>query len=156
MKRERFKAVPAVYLFICKEGDILLTRRCNTGYEDGKYMVPSGHVEDGEPLREAAARETMEEVGLAVRPEDLRLVHVMYRAPHDSTGARADFFFTTEQYDGEARNMEPDKCDEVGWFPAARLPDNTVAYLRAAIEASQRGDVLTEWGWERGNNKNTA
>ena len=48
MLKDRNKAVPAVYL-ILKEGDkILLGRRVNTGYHDGDYTVPSGHVEAGE------------------------------------------------------------------------------------------------------------
>lgn len=75
--RERHKAVPAVYLFLKKDGRIFLMRRMNTGYEDGNYMVPSGHVEKGESLTDAMIRETMEEVGVSVRKEDLRLVHTV-------------------------------------------------------------------------------
>ncbi|OHA04060.1 MAG: NUDIX hydrolase [Candidatus Sungbacteria bacterium RIFCSPLOWO2_02_FULL_54_10] len=145
--RERFKVVPAVYLFLSKDGNILLTRRLNTGYEDGKYMVPSGHVEVGESLTSAIMREVMEEVGVAVRPEDLRLVHVMYRAKHDETGERADFFFTADQWEGEPHNRESEKCDEVAWFPADHLPDNTVEYLRHAIACAAKGEMLSEWGW---------
>lgn len=147
--KERFKAVPAVYLFLKKDGKIFLTRRCNTGYKDGEYMVPSGHVEAGESLRAAMMREAMEEVGVAVRPEDLRLVHVMYRAAHDATGERADFFFDTPAWEGEPRNCEPDKCDEVGWFSLDRLPENTVGYLVDAITAASRGVSLLELGWDR-------
>ncbi|MEK7099438.1 MAG: NUDIX domain-containing protein [Patescibacteria group bacterium] len=147
MARERFKTVPAVYLFLYKKGNILLTRRYQTGYEDGKYMVPSGHVEAGESLCSAVVRETGEEVGLSVRPEDLRLAYIMYRAPHDETGTRSDFFFTAERYAGEPRNREPEKCDEVGWFPADNLPENTVAYLRHAIEHARKGGMFCDWGW---------
>ena len=146
--KERFKAVPAVYLFLKKDGNIFLTRRFNTGYKDGEYMVPSGHVEAGESLCAAMAREAMEEVGVLVRPVDLRLVHVMYRAAADATGERADFFFDTASWEGEPRNCEPDKCDEVGWFPLYRLPQNTVGYLTDAIAASSRGVPLLELGWD--------
>jgi hypothetical protein len=34
---ERFKLVSAVHLFFIRDGKILLLRRFNTGYEDGKY-----------------------------------------------------------------------------------------------------------------------
>lgn len=145
--RERFKIVPAVYLFLKKDGDILLTRRFNTGYKDGEYMVPSGHVEKGESLRDAMIREAMEEVGVSVRPEDLHMTHVMYRAPSDSTGTRADFFFDAASWEGEPRNCEPHKCDEVAWFPLDRLPENTVGYLVEAIAASKHGIPLLERGW---------
>lgn len=52
MSKERPKAVPAVYLFMRNGNEILLMRRQNTGYFDGWYSVPSGHVEVGElPLQ---------------------------------------------------------------------------------------------------------
>lgn len=147
MVRERHKVVPAVYCFLQKNGKILLTRRMNTGYEDGKYMVPSGHVEKGESLTAATVRETMEEVGVSVRPEDLRLVHTMYRPSHDATGERADFFFEAEKWQGEPQNCEPEKCDEVGWFPLGNLPENIVEYLHIAIVAAAEGILLSEPWW---------
>lgn len=146
--KERFKVVPAVYIFLEKDGGILLTRRYNTGYKDGEYMVPSGHVEKGESLRDAMIREAMEEVGVTVRREDMELVHVMYRAAEDATGERADFFFKPASWKGEPRNCEPHKCDEVAWFPLDRLPENTVGYLTDAISAARRGVSLLEMGWE--------
>ena len=146
--KERFKAVPAVYVFLKKDGKILLTRRYNTGYKDGEYMVPSGHVEKGESLRDAMIREAMEEVGVTLKRDDMRLAHVMYRAAADATGERADFFFDAASWEGEPRNCEPHKCDEVAWFPLDRLPENTVGYLTEAIAASNRGIPLLEIGWE--------
>lgn len=110
-------------------------------------MVPSGHVEKGESLRSALAREAMEEVGVAIKKEDLRLVHTMYRAAHDETGERADFFFVAGRWDGEPENKESDKCDEVAWFPLDHLPENTVEYLKSAIRAWIGGEILSEWGW---------
>lgn len=146
--KERFKAVPAVYLFLKRDGKLLLTLRQNTGYKDGEYMVPSGHAEAGETLREACCREVMEEVGVAVSPEDLRLVHTMYRRADDgSDSARADFFFEAASWRGEPRNCEPHKCREVAWFPEGRLPPNTVRYLCAAFAAAGRGERLSESGW---------
>lgn len=146
-KTERHKAVPAVYVFLVRDGKLLLTRRKNTGYEDGNYMVPSGHVEKGESLREAMAREAMEEVGVALKKDNLHFAHVMYRAAHDETGERADFFFTAEHWEGEPRNMEPEKCDEVAWFPFSNLPANTVRYLKSAVQKWIAGESLSEWEW---------
>ena len=72
MKRERNKAVPAVYLILERDdGCILLMRRCNTGYQDGNYNLPSGHVEDGELPKAAMVREAKEEIGIDVAQEDL-------------------------------------------------------------------------------------
>lgn len=147
MARERHKVVPAVYLFLKKDGGILLTRRMNTGYEDGNYMVPSGHVEKGESLTDAVVRETAEEVGVVVLKENLHLVHTMYRAAHDATGERADFFFEASRWEGEPYNKEPEKCDEVAWFPLGALPKNIVGYLRIAINSAEQDAPLSELGW---------
>lgn len=54
----------AVHIFLLRGEEVLLFRRCNTGYEDGKLSVVAGHVEPGEALTQAAIRETCEEVGL--------------------------------------------------------------------------------------------
>ncbi len=41
---ERFTVPVSVHVFLTKDDDILLLRRCNTGYEDGNYSVPAGHL----------------------------------------------------------------------------------------------------------------
>ena len=63
MTRDRNKAVPASYLFLQKGDGILLMRRQNSGYYDGWYTVPAGHVEAGELPVDALLREAKEEIG---------------------------------------------------------------------------------------------
>ena len=67
----RNKAVPAVYILLEQGGKVLLGRRCNTGYQDGNYQVPAGHVEEGELPTEAIIRETKEEVNVDLAPSRL-------------------------------------------------------------------------------------
>ena len=45
MAKERNKIIPASYAVLIKDNKVLLVRRFNTGYEDGKYSLPAGHVE---------------------------------------------------------------------------------------------------------------
>ncbi|OGG14305.1 hypothetical protein A2875_01995 [Candidatus Gottesmanbacteria bacterium RIFCSPHIGHO2_01_FULL_46_14] len=53
--RDRFKMIASSYLLCIRDDMILLSRRHNTGYEDGNYSLPAGHVEDDELLTAAAA-----------------------------------------------------------------------------------------------------
>ncbi len=143
---ERNKAVTAVYLFLKKDGKILLLRRCNTGYQDGNYQVPAGHIDAGELPTEAAIREGKEEVCIDITKKDLRLVHTSFRPKHDNTGDRVDYFFEITHWGGEINNGEPEKCDELCWVNPSNLPENTTPHVRVAIECAERGEIFSELG----------
>ncbi len=145
--KERFKLIPSIYLLLVKEGKILLSRRFQTGYEDGNYGLPSGHAEGGETIREAVAREAAEEVGVQIVPDDLHLALTMHRWCGDHE--RVDFFFTASRVHGEVKNMELNKCDDLQWFPLQQLPENTIAYIRHAIECYDKGVTYCEFGWNK-------
>ena len=141
---ERFKLVPETHLLLVRDGRILLLRRCNTDYEDGKYGVIAGHMEDGETAREAICREAREEAGIELAPDDLAFAQVVHRADR---GQRVGFFFEARRWRGEPRNMEPHKADDFRWFPLDALPENMVPYVRAAIERWRAGVLYGESGW---------
>ena len=52
------------------QGRVLLGRRAGTGLAEGLWNLPGGHVEPGESVAQAGARETAEEVGVLVRVVD--------------------------------------------------------------------------------------
>ena len=138
----------AVHLLLLRGDDVLLVRRSNTGYEDGRLSVVAGHVEAGESITEATIREASEEVGVRLSRDRLRVVGVMHRKSHDE---RVDFFLTYRLGpDGqEPQNREPEKCSELVWANPARLPDDTIPYVRAGIESFGKNDVwFQEFGWE--------
>ena len=62
---ERHKNIPACYLYLKKNNQILLLRRFNTGFEDGNYFFVSGHLDGGESFTDAMIREAKEEAGEA-------------------------------------------------------------------------------------------
>ncbi|RJQ36896.1 NUDIX domain-containing protein [Candidatus Parcubacteria bacterium] len=142
--KDRHKAVPAVYLILHRDGGILLSRRINTGYYDGWYTVPSGHIEAGELPLQAMAREAMEEISITFDPAAARLVHTMYRAKHDKTGERVDLFFLVEQWQGEPQNREPHKCDELRWFSLDALPANLMHHVAIGIRNWRGGMPYAE------------
>lgn len=142
--KERNKAVPAVYLFLEKEGKILLHLRQNTGYMDGNWDVPAGHVEESELPTAAMVREAKEEIGITLRPEDLKPALAMYKVKHDTTGDRADYFFRATRWEGEITNMEPQKCADIKWFDPTMLPLNMTPHIREAIDCVLKGISYTE------------
>lgn len=141
---ERFKINAAVYLLLLKEGKVLLSRRFNTGYMDGGYSLPAGHLEEGETLTACMRREAEEEVGIQLDTKNLKLVHVMHRK---TNRFYIDCFFTVHSWVGEPRVCEPDKCDRVEWFELIHLPDNILPYVKLAIENSQKNILFSELGW---------
>lgn len=143
--RKNFPYVGSAYLFLIKDGKILLQRRFQTGFEDGNYGVPAGHLDGGETATTGCAREIKEEIGIVIKPKDISVVHVMHRkAANDE---RIDFFCSASQYSGEIINTEPDKCDDLSWFELANLPNNMVPYVKIALNQSQSGIFYSEYGW---------
>ncbi len=142
--KERHKVVPASYLFLHRGNTILLMLRKNTGYYDGWYTVPSGHVEKGELPSEGMIREAKEEIGLDLDPASLRACHVMYRASHDETGERADYFFNCLTWQGEPQNVEPEKCAELAWFSVDALPENLMHHVKDALTSINAGIFYSE------------
>ncbi len=136
--------IPTGVLVLCeRQGKILMLRRAGTGFFDGQYSLPGGHVEAGESLRAAAQRELREETGLEVDLPALKLLGAVHRL---SDTSRVDFFVRAERFSGEARILEPDKCDRLEWHDPRHLPERTVAYVRAALEAGAPPWVF-ETGW---------
>jgi 8-oxo-dGTP diphosphatase len=141
----RFAVVPAVHLLLGRGDEVLLQRRFNTGYEDGNYSVPAGHLDGGEPATLAMVREAREETGITLAPADLAVAHVMHR--HEAGEERFDLFLAAAAWAGEPRIMEPHKCDELRWCRPDALPPNTVPYVRAALAAVARSAPYSEFGW---------
>lgn len=141
----RFKSILAVYLVLLRDNHILLLRRHNTGYEDGNYSLPAGHVEENETIMSALVREAYEEAGIEVEPNNCVLKHVMYRKTDQE---RADFFFICTSWKGEIFNKEPEKCSDLNWFQLEELPSNTIPYIAKALRCIKEEITYSEEGWE--------
>ncbi|MEU3479609.1 phosphotransferase [Streptomyces sp. NPDC033754] len=132
-----------VHLIAVREGatgpEVLLSRRAGAVYAAGCWHLPSGHL-DGpyEDVVVALVRETREETGVRVDPDDVHAaVAVHHRAPGGS--ARVGFFFEVRRWSGTPKIMEPEVCDAMGWFPFDALPEPMVAYCRAGLDAYLAG-----------------
>lgn len=107
-------------VFVIRDGKLLLGKRKGAAGE-GMWGLPGGHLEDGENMADAAARELKEETSLeAKRFTFLNLVN-------DNTNETRHYVqvgFLAEGAEGEPRLMEPERCFEWQWFPLDSLPEN--------------------------------
>ena len=148
MTKKRHQNIPASYLTLFKDNKILLLKRCNTGYEDGNYSLVAGHVDPNETFTQCIIREAEEEAGILLKPEDLKVVHVMHRNSGTAeNNERVDVFFIAEKWDGEIINKEPHKCDDLSWFDLDSIPENVIPYIRQAIEGIKNKIYYSEHGW---------
>jgi 8-oxo-dGTP pyrophosphatase MutT (NUDIX family) len=143
---ERLKVPVAVHLLLFKDDQILLSRRYNTGWNDGNYGVVSGHIDGDETMYEAMKREASEEAGIDILEEDLEIVQVMHRKKTDEE--RIDYFLICKKYNGTITNTEPNKCDDLSFFNINNLPDNMVEYVKAGIENYMAGIKFSQYGWD--------
>jgi len=148
MPKERFRTAIAAYL-VLRDGDkVLLSKRANTGWMDGMYSMVSGHIEADETPVQALIREAREEAGIEVRPEDLKMIHIsMRQRASKDDNAYVDFYLECTRWQGEIRNMEPEKCAGLEWFPLSQLPDNIIPVYMQVFAAIARGEMYSEDGW---------
>ncbi len=89
-----------------------MLRYQQTGYEDGSYSLIVGHVERDEGITTALIREAAEEVGVTLDEQGVKFLSVMQRKGADGL-VYLDFFSSAERWEGEVRNCEPAKCDDL-------------------------------------------
>jgi 8-oxo-dGTP pyrophosphatase MutT (NUDIX family) len=138
-----------VFLVLHDGDEVLLALRQNTGYHDGLWNLPSGKLEHGEDAVSGMIREAREEVGLRLRPDQVRLattVHHWASPSHARVGLVFAAAFDPGGH-GSPVNAEPHKCGGIGWFPASGLPPNMSDYSADCIQAYLDGVTFRLSGW---------
>lgn len=145
MSEDRHTVIPAVWVFVTNEkNEIFLLRRANTGWRDGYWTVPAGHVEKDEGPTGAAVRELEEEAGLHIEPSQLENPLVYFYPADDRQFERVSVFFTLKEYTGTPKNAEPHKADQSGWFDIDNLPEKLPPLLKRAIFDISQGVSYSE------------
>ncbi|MBI5614596.1 NUDIX domain-containing protein [Candidatus Gottesmanbacteria bacterium] len=113
----------AVGVFIINdEGKVFLTKRSkHATNERGTWEIPGGKVNFGETLQDAAKREAKEEYDI-----DIKIIKQFPAQDHFIPEEKQHWVPTSFHCkiigDKMPRIMEPDKCDEIGWFSFDALP----------------------------------
>lgn len=116
---------------ILREGRLLLVKRRGAP-EAGSWSFPGGKVDPFEPTEVAAARETAEELGIAVGP--LKLLCVVDLIDREADAHWVSPVYRADRFTGEPRIVEPHKHEALGWFALDALP----VPLSKAVEVAAR------------------
>jgi mutator protein MutT len=129
----------AVFGVMKRDNQYFLMQRANTGFRDGFYTLPSGHVEMGESPSAALQREVKEEAGVDIDPSNITFVHAMY-----NTDRYADYYFLISGWKGEPTNAEPEKCSGTRWASLDELESEIVPKVAIALEHIEKNIPFSE------------
>jgi 8-oxo-dGTP diphosphatase len=114
-------------VMVLREGKILLGQRHpdpekagSIFHGEGTWTMPGGKLHFGESFEEGAAREILEETGLAIEQDKLKLIAV-----NNDRITDAHFITMGLLYEGEVAEpkvMEPDEITKWDWFALDSLP----------------------------------
>lgn len=129
--------------------EVLLQRRKNTGFMDGKWDLScSGHVEHGENMTQAAVREANEELGVVISPDKMKFFVLIHKRDEECDLTYFNAYFACEKFLGEPKICEIEKCSELKWFDLDNLPDDLIDDRKQAVKAYKNGKHYIEYGWK--------
>jgi 8-oxo-dGTP diphosphatase len=118
-----------VGIMILKDNKVLLGKR-NSDPEkadsklhgENTWTMPGGKLDFQEELEEAVLRETLEETGIKISKEKLKIISVTNDRVEDAHFVTIGFL--CQDVEGEAKVMEPDEIIEWKWFDLNSLPSS--------------------------------
>lgn len=120
-------------LIMNDKNEVLLKKRSGKSKNDiGAWERPGGTVEYGEKAETSMLREAKEELGINIK--------IIGYFPHTDHFLKKDkehwigLSFLGVIKSGKPKNMEPHKCDEIGWFHIEKLPKNLAQPTRESID----------------------
>lgn len=117
---------------IVQDGRLLLVRRLRAP-EAGCWGLPGGKVDWLEPVEQAVRREIEEE--LAIRLTALQLLCVVDQIDAQRGEHWLTPVYLAETFEGQVRNVEPEKHSDVAWFALDSLPEPLTMATRRALSA---------------------
>lgn len=120
-------------IIINDEGKVFLAKRGQRAKnERGKWEFPGGGVEFGETMADCIKREIYEEYGIVITLVD-QLEALDHLIPEEKQHWVA-VTFIAKIAQGKPKIMEPEKCDEIGWFGLESLPQPMSIVSTASLD----------------------
>lgn len=130
--------IPAAANLIIRHGSHVLLQKRSDMVDSWPnfWAFPGGKLDDGELFREAAIRETREEIGIIVNPADIKQeVMVAHRT---ITGVKTIYIGQVEIYENSPAILESDLATDLAWFPITELPSPMIPIHQAALDAIEK------------------
>jgi len=117
-----------VGVMILRDGKILLGKRHDDPekadsalHGEGHWTMPGGKVDFGNTLIDAAYREVLEETGIEINKEKLKIISITDDIVPDAHFVTIGWL--CEDFSGEPQIMEPDEITTWQWFDLDNLPE---------------------------------
>ena len=108
-----------VTVIVMKDNKVLLGKR-KSAHGEGSWGFPGGHLELNESIEDCVRRETQEETGLTL--DEVVMGPFTNDIFEQQDKHYVTLFTLSRLANGEARVMEPDKCEQWEWFTWDNLP----------------------------------
>ena len=140
MKEKYEKFHIGINIFVVRNKKLLLGKRKNV-YGAKTWGLPGGHLEYGEGMKEAAARELKEEVGLEA--SELSFAGLINDVREDEHYLQVGFS-AKDTGNKDPILKEPERCYEWKWFDLDNLPQEIFPGHNKQIQVFKRGDYFSD------------
>ena len=121
-------------------GMVLLMKQ--TSENGGKYTLVGGTIENDEYAKSALIRESKEEADIILKPDNLKLVHILHKKK--GPNSRVVLYFKSKNWKGQPKSLERQKFKKVEWFPLDELPAKLSPTVAHVFKRYKSGDYYSE------------
>lgn len=140
MKEQKPRPKVGVGIMILRDGKVLLGKRHDDAQKassdlhgEGTWTMPGGKLDFKETLITGACREVLEETGIKLNKEKLRIISVADEIVPDNHYVTVGFL--CEDFEGEAKILEPEEMTEWRWYNLENLPEKLFVPSARIIKA---------------------
>jgi len=123
-----------VAIFVRRDNKILMHKLLVPGASFGHWALAGGHLEMFEGVEEGVLRELAEEAGPDVKVTEPEFWTIANVPCLEDNNHYVTLFFVADWISGEAQVMEPDKCEQWGWYEWDNLPDPLMVGIQTLKE----------------------
>lgn len=131
-----------VGVIVVKDDKVLIGKRI--GDHAPWYSIPGGHLELGETFEDAAIREVKEETNLDIKNQRVIAVTNNLETYRQNGRHYISIILLVEDFSGELKNIEPEKCAGWEWCDPRNLPTPHFDASRMGVACYLEGVFYTK------------